>query len=73
MKAFEAKAAKTISLVKTPTPPGRGNFRVKIGAIKKGDTITVAQSGDEYFLWHDAIYTLDKEYIGEKIRDLSNK
>jgi len=71
MKAFEAKAAKTISLIKNSNPFGRKNFRVKIGAIKKGDTITVAQSGDEYFLWHDAIYTLDKKYIGEKIRDLS--
>ena len=34
MKAFEAKAAKTISLIKKSTPPGRGNFRVKMGVIR---------------------------------------
>lgn len=69
MKAFEAKASRSISLIKTSKYGC--NDRVKLRAIKKGDIITVSQSGDDYYLWHDGVYSFDPKYIGEKIRDLS--
>lgn len=63
--AAEAKAAKDIPL----TGSRHGNN----GLIKIGETITITKSSEEnnYLLWHNSIWLLPEEYIGEIIKILS--
>lgn len=77
MWAAEAIAAKTIPLKETR----RDNIGFENGFtsfpcqdfISTGSRITITRYDEEYYLWHNSIYTLPKEYVGDITRIISEK